>query len=161
MISSLNSPFSLTSAPTLSNHLQFGLPLLIFPCTSVPIALLHTQSSYLLITRPYHLNFLSWTFFEISPTFVVPLILSFCIRSTFDSVLPSWNSHFSDIRLLLLKQLSVTTFHSSGKGKVFCSPIEHIPYNQEHQRYIINSCRAYTTYIMHLYDFMRTSVHLS
>ena len=34
-------------------------------------------SSYLLLTCPNHFNRLSFSFFDVSPTFVVPLILSF------------------------------------------------------------------------------------
>ena len=63
----------------LSNHLRFGLPLLLFPGTSIPITLFPTYSSSLLETCPYHFNLLSCTFLDISPTFVVPLILSFLI----------------------------------------------------------------------------------
>ena len=66
----------------LSNHLRFGLPLLLFPGTSIAITLLPTYSSSLLNICPYHFNLLSCTFFDISPTFVVPLILSFLILSS-------------------------------------------------------------------------------
>ena len=65
----------------LSNHLRFDLPLL-FPATSITITLLPTYSSSLLKTCPYHFNLLSCTFLDISPTFVVPLILSFLILSS-------------------------------------------------------------------------------
>ena len=58
-----------------SNHLRFGLPLLLFPGTSITITLLPTYSSSLLNSCPYHFNLLSYTFLEIYPTFVVPLIL--------------------------------------------------------------------------------------
>ena len=61
-----DSPCSLRSSFTQSAHLFFGLPLLPFPCTSIPIALFPTYSS-LLITCPYHRVLRSWTFFEISP----------------------------------------------------------------------------------------------
>ena len=74
-----DSPFSLRSSFTQSAHLFFGLPLLL-PCTSIPITLFPTHSS-LLITCPYHRILRSWTFFEISPTFVVPPIFSFLILS--------------------------------------------------------------------------------
>ena len=63
-------------------HLRFGLPLLLFPGTSIAINLLPTYSSSLLSTCPYHFNLLSCTFMDISPTFVVPLILSFLILSS-------------------------------------------------------------------------------
>ena len=75
MPTSADSPFSLMSSFTLSNHLLLGLPLLLLPCTFITIALLPTQCSSLRITCPYHFNLLSCTFFVISPTFVVPLIL--------------------------------------------------------------------------------------
>ena len=67
----------------LSNHLRFGLPLLLFPGTSIAITLLHMYSSALLSTCPYHFNLLSCTFLDISPTSAVPLILSFLILSSF------------------------------------------------------------------------------
>ena len=81
--SSADSPFSLMSSFTLSNHLLLGLPLFLLPCTFITIALLPTQCSSLRITCPYHFNLLSCTFFVISPTFAVPLILSFLILSSF------------------------------------------------------------------------------
>ena len=76
-------PFSLMSSFTLSNHLLLGLPLFLLPCTFITVALLPTQCSSLRITCPYHFNLLSCTFFVISPTFVVHLILSFLILSSF------------------------------------------------------------------------------
>ena len=39
--------------------------------------------SFLLITCRNHFDLLSWSFFAISPTFLVPLILSFLILSSF------------------------------------------------------------------------------
>ena len=80
--SSSDNPLSDKSFLVLSNHLRFGLPLLLFPGTSIPITLFPTYSSSLLKTCPYHFNLLSCTFLDISPTFVVPLILSFLILST-------------------------------------------------------------------------------
>ena len=75
-----DSPFSLRSSFTQSAHLFFGLPLLL-PCTSIPITYFLTYSS-LIITFPYHHILRSWTFFEISPTFVLPLLIfSFMILS--------------------------------------------------------------------------------
>ena len=76
-----DSPFSLRSSFTQSARLFFGLPLLQLPCTSIPITLFPTYSSSLLITCPYHRILRSWTFFEISPTSVLPLIFSFLILS--------------------------------------------------------------------------------
>ena len=54
--SSADSPFSLMSSFTLSNHLLLGLPLFLLSCTFITIALLPTQCSSLLITCPYHFN---------------------------------------------------------------------------------------------------------
>ena len=78
----LDNPLFDKSFLMLSNHLRFGLPLLLFPGTSIPTTLLPTYSSSLLNTCPYHFNLLSCTFLDISPTFVVPLILSFLILSS-------------------------------------------------------------------------------
>ena len=98
-----DSPFSLRSSFTQSAHLFFGLPLLL-PCTSMPITLFPAYSS-LLITCPYHRILCSWTFFEISPTFVLPLIFSFLIlsnlvtphvhRNVFSFLRPPSSSHAS------------------------------------------------------------------
>ena len=80
--SSLANSLSYKSFPMLSNHLRFGLPLLLFPDTSIPITLLPTHSSSLLSTCRHHFNLLSCTFLDISHTVVVPLILSFLILSS-------------------------------------------------------------------------------
>ena len=61
-VSSLDNSFSDKSFPMVSIHLRFGLPLLLFPGTSIPIPLLPTYSSSLLNTCPYHFNLLSCTF---------------------------------------------------------------------------------------------------
>ena len=79
----------------LSNHLRFGLPLLLFTGTSIAITLLPTYSSSLLNTCPYHFNLHSCTFLDISPTFVVPLILSFLILSSFVTPLVHLNIFIS------------------------------------------------------------------
>ena len=79
--SSPDNPLSDKSFLMLSNHLRFGLPLLPFPGTSIPITLFPKYSSSLPETCPYHFNLLSCTFLDISHTFVVPLILSFLILS--------------------------------------------------------------------------------
>ena len=79
--SSLDNSLSDKSFLMLSNHLCFGLPLLLFPGTSIPITLFPTFSSSPPKACPYHFNLLSCTFLDISPTFVVPLILSFLILS--------------------------------------------------------------------------------
>ena len=80
--SSIDNSLSDKSFLMLSNHLRFILPLLLFPGTSITTTLLPTYSSSLLNTCPYHFNLLSCTFLDISPTFVVPLILSFLIMSS-------------------------------------------------------------------------------
>ena len=81
-VSSLDNSFSDKSFPMVSIHLRFGLPHLLSPGTSTPITLLPTYSSSLLNTCPCHFNLLSCTFLDISPTFVVPLILSILILSS-------------------------------------------------------------------------------
>ena len=83
-VSSLDNSLSDKSFLMLFNHLCFGLPLIVFPGTSIAITLLPTYSSSLLNTCPYHFKFnlLSCTFLDISPTFVVPLFLSFLILSS-------------------------------------------------------------------------------
>ena len=50
----------------LSNHLRFGLPLLLFPGTTITISPIYSS---LLNTCPYHFNPLSCAFLDISPTF--------------------------------------------------------------------------------------------
>ena len=79
--SSPDNPLSDKSFLVLSSHLRFGLPLLLFPGTSIPVTLLPMYSSSLLETCPYHFNLLSCTFLDISLTSVFPLILSFLILS--------------------------------------------------------------------------------
>ena len=81
-VSSLDNYLSDKSFLMPSNHLRFGLPLLLFSGTSIAITLLPTYSSSLLSECPYHFNLLSCTFLDISPTIVVPLILSFIILSS-------------------------------------------------------------------------------
>ena len=67
----------------LSNHLRFGLPLLLFPVTYITI----TRLAILLLlfdlnACPYHFNFTFLHFLDILSTFVVLLIRSFKILST-------------------------------------------------------------------------------
>ena len=78
-VSSPDSSLSDKSFLMLSNHLRFGLPLLLFHSTSITITLLPTHSSCLLNTCPYHFKLLSCTFLDISPTVAIPVILSFLI----------------------------------------------------------------------------------
>ena len=94
--SSLDNSLSDKSFLMLSNHLRFGLPLFLFSGTSIAITLLPTYSSSLLNTCPYHLNLLSCTLLDISPTFVVNLILSFLILSSLVTpLIPAKSNFFS------------------------------------------------------------------
>ena len=77
--SSPDSSLSDKSFLMLSNHLYFGLPLLLFHGTSITITLLPTHYSSLLNTCSYHFKLFSCTFLDIFPTFSIPLILSFPI----------------------------------------------------------------------------------
>ena len=65
----------------LSNHLRFGLPLLLFPCTSTTLILLSTYTSFSSQYMPMPLQ-PTFLHLEISPTFVVSLIISFLILSS-------------------------------------------------------------------------------
>ena len=89
----------------LCNHLRFGLLLLLFPGTCITITLFPTQPYYysLLNTCSCHINLLSCTFLDISPTFVVTLILSFLIPSSLVTALIHLlkHTHFCHIKLLL------------------------------------------------------------
>ena len=80
--SSLDNSLSDKSFLMLSNHLRFGLPLFLFLGTFIATTLLPTYSSSLLNACSYHVNLRSCTFMDISPTFVVPLILSYLILSS-------------------------------------------------------------------------------
>ena len=64
----------------LSNHLRVGLPLLLFPGTSIPS--LSCLRIHFLFSIHAHFNLLSALSLAISPTFVVPLIISFLILSS-------------------------------------------------------------------------------
>ena len=77
-VSSPDSSLSDKSFLMLSNQLRFGLPLILFLIT---ITLLPMYSSPHLEKCPCHFNLLSCTFLDISPTFIVPPILSFLILS--------------------------------------------------------------------------------
>ena len=99
----------------LSNHLRFGLPLLFSPGTSttITITLLPTYSSSLLNT--YHFNILSCTFLEISPTFVVPVILSFLILS-------SLVTHFIHLNILIS---AASNFFSCAFSNAHLGTVRH------------------------------------
>ena len=58
----------------LSNHPRFGIPLLLFPGTSIVITFLPRYSFSLLNTCPYYFNLLPCTDLDISSTFDVPII---------------------------------------------------------------------------------------
>ena len=74
--------FSRMSCCNTSLHLRFGLPLDLFPgtfrsCTALPI-----YSGGLLLTCPYHLNLLSWSFSDMSRTPRLPRMWVFLILSS-------------------------------------------------------------------------------
>ena len=81
-VSSPDSSLSDKSFLMLSNHLRFGLPLLLVHGTSITIILLPTHPSSLLNTCPYHFKLRSCTFYDSSPTFSTLLILPSLIMST-------------------------------------------------------------------------------
>ena len=60
-MSSLDNSFSDKSFPMVSIHLRFGLPLLLFPGTSIPITLLPTST--FVFSSQYHFNLLSFLHF--------------------------------------------------------------------------------------------------
>ena len=59
-VCSPDSPFSLMSSFTLSIHLRFDLPFLLFPSTSILITPFPTYSASLLVIRQYHFHLLSY-----------------------------------------------------------------------------------------------------
>ena len=73
-VSSLDNSLSDKSFLMLFNHLCFGLPLILFPGTSIAITLLPTYSSSLLNTCPYHFNSSSTYFPALSWIFLPPLL---------------------------------------------------------------------------------------
>ena len=79
----------------LSKHIRFVLPFLLFPSISITITLWPTYYSSLLNIRPYYFNIglLSCAFLQISPTFVVPLILSSISVQLGDSTHQSYHPH--------------------------------------------------------------------
>lgn len=94
--------FSPRSPLMLLIYLRLGLPLLLFPCTSISMILLPTWSSPTLILKcPYHLNLDSWIFLEISVTFTVPLMYSFLIWLFWWLFPSTQHLHFRHIHLLL------------------------------------------------------------
>ena len=86
----------LTILSTYANlNSNVSLPLISFPGTSITITPLPTYS-FLLNTCPYHFNLLSYTFLDISPTFVVTVILSFLILYSLVTPLIHLNILISD-----------------------------------------------------------------
>ena len=83
----------------LSNHLHFGLPILLFPSHPSPSLSCPHSLLFSIPAHGYHFNRLSCTFFDISPTFAVPLIRTLLILSSF--VIPI-HPYFCHIQLLLL-----------------------------------------------------------
>ena len=73
-VCSLDNPFSVKSCLKLSIHFRFGHSLLL--PVDITVTLLFTHSSSLHVACWYHFNLLSKSFFDISPTFFVPLTLS-------------------------------------------------------------------------------------
>ena len=142
--SSLDNSLSNKSFLMLSNHLRFGLPLLLFPGTSIAITLLPTYSYSLLNTCPYHFNLLSCSSLDISPTFVVPLILSFLIlpslvtplihlnilisaTSNFFFVLSSLPKSRHRASLLVLQLSCILSLDSQTYSSVAQNPRYHLP----------------------------------
>ena len=81
--SSLDNSLSDKSFLMISNHLAVVFLSFFSPAPPSPsLSCLRTYSSSLPSPCPYHFNLLSCTFLDISPTFVVPLILSFLILSS-------------------------------------------------------------------------------
>ena len=122
----------------LSNHLHFGLPLLLFLGTSIPITLFPTYLSTLLNTCPYHFNPLYCTFLDISPNSVA-LILSFLILSIL--VTPLIHLNFGHIQLLLVRFLHCprlgTVHHCWSYNCLVCFPLDSQTYSSvtENPRY--------------------------
>ena len=81
----------LLSSFTTSKNILFGLPLFLFPGTSISIIFLPTCSWSLLMTCPYHLSFLSLIFIPNRSTITVPLMYSFLVLSFL--VTPITNLH--------------------------------------------------------------------
>ena len=75
--SSAASRFSLISSFTLSNHLLLGIPLL-SPVLSFPLPSFLRCAPLFASHAHTHSTFVSYTFFAISPTFVISLIALIC-----------------------------------------------------------------------------------
>ena len=109
----------------LSNHLRYRRPLLLAPGTSITITLLPTYSYSLPNTCSYDFNLLSHTFLDISPTFVVPLILSFLLSPILRCFLALHNSHTSLLHDVVTpcsmdrySEVALVCFHSTISSSV-------------------------------------------
>ena len=94
----ISSPDSHFSVPfTLSIHLCFGLPFLLFPSTSILIIFVTTYSSSLLMTCPYHFNLL-WNpdFLGYFSHFCCPPFIPYSVH-LFNTTHPSQHRHFCHV----------------------------------------------------------------
>ena len=101
---SCDNRISVHSWLTQSIHPHLCLHFLLFSGISNTITILPTYSSSLLITRPFHVDPISCTFFDISSTVVVPLIISWLIGSRF--VIPQMSRHYDCVINLVVKRLT-------------------------------------------------------
>ena len=100
-VCSPDNTFFLNSSFALSIHLRFGLPFLL-PVHTHPRLL----SPHLFVIPSHDMAVSSCTFLNISPTFVVPLILSILILSIFCNTTHIFkHPHFCHVQLLLLRFL--------------------------------------------------------
>ena len=114
-VSSPDSPFSLS----LVNFHTVHPPMLLLSSASILINLFPTYSLSLLTTWPYDFNLASCTFLDISPIFIVILILSFLILSIFATphiyfnILISASSNSSVLSPLFLYGIACTCLRYS------------------------------------------------
>ena len=83
------------SSFTTSKNLLFGLPLFLFPSTSISIIFLPTYSWSLLMTCPYHLSLPSLIFIPNRPTLTMLLMYSFLILSFLVTPIANFNIFIS------------------------------------------------------------------
>ena len=108
----------------LSDHLRFGLPLLLFPGTSITITLLPTYSSSVLNTCPDYFNQLSCTLLDISATFIVSLSLSFLILSSLVTPLIHLNNRsltYRNDHIAASSHINLTVCHAVERTVVVCN----------------------------------------
>ena len=94
MFFSLAPTYPLSSFTTSKNFL-FGLPLFLFPGSSISITLLSTYSWSLLMTCPYQLTLPPLIFIFNRPTLTVTLMYSFLILSFFANPIANLNIFIS------------------------------------------------------------------